>query len=193
MTVINMVGQPCPLPVIEAKKALRTAGAGESVSILVDNDLARQNLQKMAEGLGCQFAYETTAEGHILVTATPGAVCRPLAAETPELVVAIGRETMGSGDDDLGRTLMKSFIYALTELDTPPVHLLFFNGGVRLTTEGAATVDDLAALAAKGTAVSSCGACLNFYGLTEKLKVGSVTNMYAIVSAMGQAQKLINL
>ena len=194
MTKLDMTGKPCPIPVIEAKKALRTAVAGDSVAVLVDNDIARQNLQKMAEGLGYAFAFETAEGGNILATITVREECRLMTGEDHAgLVVAIGREVMGGGSDELGRTLMKSFIYSLTELDTPPEHLLFFNSGVSLTTEGSTALDDLTALSDKGVIINSCGACLNYFGLTEKVKVGGVTNMYAIAGTMAQAKKLINM
>jgi len=194
MTKLDMTGKPCPIPVIEAKKALRSTEAGDSVSVLVDNDIARQNLQKMAEGLGYAFKFEASGEKNILTTITVQEECRLMTDEDQAgLVVAIGREVMGGGSDELGLTLMKSFIYSLTELDTPPEHLLFFNSGVKLVIEGATTLDDLNALAAKGVIINSCGACLNYFGLTEKVKVGGVTNMYAIAGTMAQAKKLINM
>jgi selenium metabolism protein YedF len=88
---------------------------------------------------------------------------------------------------------MKGFIYSLTELDTPPETVLFFNSGVKLTTEGSNAIADLKKLETKGTVIASCGTCLDFYQLKEKLAVGSVTNMYAIVAAMSGAGRLINL
>jgi selenium metabolism protein YedF len=109
------------------------------------------------------------------------------------LVVAVGKNTMGTGNDELGAVLIKGFIYALTELDSPPETLLFFNSGVRLSTEGSNVIGDLKTLESKGTIIASCGTCLDFYQLKDKLAVGSVTNMYAIASAMGDAAKLINL
>lgn len=194
MSVINMIGQPCPMPVIEAKKALRLAGPGQSVSLLVDNDLARRNLEKMAVGRGCGFSHQPAEGGNILVSITAGSAGRLDAASGASgLVVAVGRQGLGAGSDELGQMLMKSFIHSLTELDAGPEHLLFFNGGVLLATEGSTAVDDLAALAEKGCVIASCGACLNYYGLAEKLKIGAVTNMYAIVETMAQAGKLISL
>lgn len=193
MNQINMLGQPCPIPVIEAKKALKGLAPGESISILVDNDVARQNLAKMAQGLGHGISHQVTGEGHILVSITTALECRPQSSDDSGLVVAIGRAVLGAGNDELGAVLMKSFIYSLTELESPPEHLLFFNGGVHLSVEGSTALDDLNDLAAKGTLINSCGACLNHYGLTEKLKVGSITNMFAIVNTLAQAKKLINL
>ncbi|MDR0376698.1 MAG: sulfurtransferase-like selenium metabolism protein YedF [Spirochaetaceae bacterium] len=198
MDSINVLGKPCPIPVIEARKALRKAPAGEAVRILVDNDISRQNLEKMAGGLGCPSSFEKQEDGNILVTIinTPAAGPAP-ATSSPGgsggLVVAIGKNTMGQGSDELGAVLIKAFIYSLTELDTPPETLLFFNSGVNLTTQGSAAIADLQKLESRGTTISSCGTCLDFYGLKEKLAIGTVTNMYAIVTAMGEAGRLINL
>jgi selenium metabolism protein YedF len=199
MEVINVLGKPCPIPVIEAKKALRKAAAGEMVRVLVDNDVSRQNLEKMAAGLRFASAFEVQSDGNILVSITAGAAAAAAAAPAAlagggqGLVAAIGKNTMGAGDDELGAMLLKSFIYSLTELDTPPETLLFFNSGVRLTTEGSNVIGDLKTLEARGTIISSCGTCLDFYKLRDKLAVGNITNMYAIASAMADAAKVINL
>lgn len=194
MKPIDMRGKPCPIPVIEAKKMLANAAAGSDVSLLVDNVIARQNLQKLAEGLGHAFRHEATPDGNILVTFTLRDACGPVDLDAGTgLVVAIGSDRMGRGDDKLGGTLMKSFIFSLTELDIPPEHVLFFNAGVHLACEGSAVREDLAALADKGVFINSCGACLNFYGKTEEVRVGGVTNMYAILGTMSQARRLINL
>ncbi len=192
MTFLDMVGKPCPIPVIEAKRALAKAAPGDRVEILVDNDIARQNLEKMARGLGHLFGYEAK-DGNILVSLTLGDGCRLTPDDGEGLVLAIGRDCMGGASEELGRMLMKSFIYSLTELDTPPEQLLFFNGGVFLTTEGSAALDDLKTLTDKGAQIASCGACLNYYKLEGKLAIGQVTNMYAIVSGMAQAKRLINI
>ena len=202
MDIINVTGKPCPIPVIEAKKALRKAAAGEQVRVLVDNDISRQNLEKMAVGMGLPCSHEKQSDGNILVTIT-AAGALPLAAgaatgtggtgSSGGLAVAIGQNTMGAGSDELGAILIKAFIFSLTELDTPPETLLFFNSGVKLTTEGSNVIADLKTLESKGTIISSCGTCLDFYKLKEKLAVGNVTNMYAIASAMAEAGRLINL
>ncbi|MDR2257726.1 MAG: sulfurtransferase-like selenium metabolism protein YedF [Treponema sp.] len=200
MELINVLGKPCPIPVIEAKKALRKAAPGETVRVLVDNDVSRQNLEKMAAGLGYPSAFEVQGDGNILVSITAAVAASPAATAAAALpgggrglVAAIGKNTMGAGDDELGAILIKGFIYSLTELDTPPETLLFFNSGVRLTTEGSNVINDLKTLEAKGAIISSCGTCLDFYRIKDKLAVGNVTNMYAIASAMADAAKVINL
>ncbi|MDR2370729.1 MAG: sulfurtransferase-like selenium metabolism protein YedF [Treponema sp.] len=199
MEIINALGKPCPIPVIEAKKALRKAAPGETVRVLVDNDISRQNLEKMAKGSGCASSFETQADGNILVSISvaEGAGAGTAEAAPPirdeGLAVAFSKNTMGTGDDALGAILVKAFIYSLTELDNPPETLLFFNSGVRLTIEGSNALADLKTLESKGTIISSCGTCLDFYKVKDKLAIGNVTNMYAIASAMGSAGKLINI
>ena len=106
-------------------------------------------------------------------------------------MVAVDTDAMGRGSDELGRTLMKGFLFALGQLPQPPKTLLFYNGGAHLTCEGSASLEDLRALAEKGTEILTCGTCLNYYGLTEKLAVGGVTNMYAIVETLANAGKVI--
>jgi selenium metabolism protein YedF len=195
MTAVDMLGQPCPLPVIAAKKALRAARPGDLITILVDNDIAVQNLAKMALALGHEFKSSRKDQNfEAVITVREGSRPESEAEAAPGgLAVAISRNTMGQGDDTLGQKLLAAFIFSLTELDTAPEYLLFFNGGIFLTTEGSPCLKDLQTLAGRGTVISTCGACLDFYQRKDKLAVGAVTNMYAIASTMGQARRLINI
>jgi selenium metabolism protein YedF len=192
MTTFDMLGQPCPLPVIQAKKALREAAEGQSVTILVDNEIAAQNLGKLAKGLGLAVNAEAKGKKSFEVTIVAGPKISSPAIEGG-LVVAVSQGALGQGDEALGKNLLKAFLFSLTEAEPQPEYLLFFNGGAFLTCEGSDSLKDLAALADRGTIIGTCGACLDFYGLKEKLKVGAPTNMYAIVAAMSQAKRLINV
>ena len=109
------------------------------------------------------------------------------------VVVAIGSSEMGNGDPKLGKILMKSFLYSLTQLDALPQTVLFFNGGVRMTTEGSESIEDLKALEAQGVEILSCGTCLDFYGLKDKLRVGGITNMYVIAQTMAEAGNVVKI
>jgi selenium metabolism protein YedF len=190
MAILNQVGQPCPLPVINAKKALRDTPEGQTVTIIVDNDIAVQNLAKMAVGLGHASTVQSQgANFEVIITAGQ--------KSAPELdaglVVAIGRSQLGHGDEKLGQNLMKAFIFSLTEIEPRPESLLFFNGGAFLTTQGSDSLKDLQTLADRGVVIGTCGACLDYYKLKDKLAIGAVTNMFAIASSMGQAKRLINI
>ena len=108
-----------------------------------------------------------------------------------DTVVAIASATMGDGSEELGKTLLKAFVFALTQQDKLPKTILFYNGGAALSCEGSAMLEDLKALEAQGVEILTCGTCLNFYGLTEKLAVGSVTNMYTIAEKLTQAGNVV--
>lgn len=195
MKKINALGKPCPIPVIEAKKAIRELNkAGGTIEITVDNEVSVKNIEKMAVGLGLKTISQKYKNDELTVEITVPKHLDQLnsASSDNELVIAFGRKTMGDGDADLGAMLLKSYIYSLTELDTPPEHLLFFNSGAFLTNQGSNTLKDLQVLLEKGTQISTCGACLDFYEIKETIAIGEITTMYGITEVMAQAKKVIN-
>ena len=148
-------GKQCPLPVIEAKKALEASAPGEKVEVVVDNEIAVQNLSKMADHNGLAVCSEKT------------------------------------GDEVLGKLLMKGFVFALTQQDMLPETILLYNSGAFLSCEGSDNLEDLKTLEAQGVEILTCGTCLNHYGLAEKRQVGGVTNMYEIVEKMTKASVVV--
>ena len=98
---------------------------------------------------------------------------------------------MGRGSEELGRTLMKGFLFAVGQLPQLPKTILFYNGGAHLTVEGSPVLEDLKKLEAQGVEILTCGTCLNYYGITEKLAVGGVTNMYVIAEKMLNAGNVV--
>ena len=117
------------------------------------------------------------------------AACIPDARDNT--VIVISSDRMGEGEEELGKVLIKGYIYALTQLETLPKTILFYNKGAYLTCEGSASLEDLKSLEAQGVEIFTCGTCLNYYGLSEKLQVGSVTNMYVIADTMAKAGKVV--
>ena len=112
-------------------------------------------------------------------------------AAQKKTVVVISADHMGEGDEELGRILIKGFIFALTQQEHLPSTILFYNGGARLTCEDSASLEDLKNLASLGVEILTCGTCLNHYGLTDKLAVGDVTNMYVITEKQMQADLIL--
>ena len=212
---VDAVGDVCPIPIVKTKNAIRTLnGADGTIVTSVDNEIAVQNLTKMARQLGYGVSSEKTAENRYQVTLTVGAGNAPSepevavsadsdAAEAPSepavcipdarknTVVVIASDVMGGGDDALGAVLMKAFIFALSQQETLPRTILFYNGGARLTCEESPALEDLKSLEAQGVEILTCGTCLNHYNLTDQLKVGTVTNMYAIVEKQAQADLIL--
>lgn len=259
---VDALGDQCPIPVVKAKKVLDASERGDVVEVHVDNEIAVQNLTKLARSRQCTSQSEKLGEKHFTVKITvqrqaeaasaqrmadeeaaqqhadgagqgaashgqgatshgqgaadagqvpasrgqgaadagQGAANCGHEAARPQAccpdardhsIVVISSAVMGQGDDELGKVLMKGFIYALSQLETLPEKILFYNGGVTLTTEGSDSLTDLKEMEAQGVKIYSCGTCLNYYGLSERLKVGEVTNMYSIAEAMAEASKII--
>ncbi len=198
---VNAMGEQCPIPVVKATKALREMTEPGTVEVLVDNEIAVQNLTRLGASQGCAVQAEKRGEEaysvRILVQNVPvgGAAAETPAVCIPDarsgLVVAVSSGYMGQGDDELGAVLMKGFLFALGQLPELPRTVLFYNGGAHLTVEGSASLEDLKTLEAQGVEILTCGTCLNFYGLTDKLAVGGVTNMYTIVEKLAGAARII--
>lgn len=108
-------------------------------------------------------------------------------------VILITSDKFGTGDDKLGTALMKSYLYALTENDVKPAKMFFINSGVKLTSSGTDVLESLNALKNSGVKIYSCGTCLDFYGLKEKLLIGEITNMYSIVENTNIASNVIKI
>ena len=191
---IDARGLACPLPVINAKKAAQEMQGGV-LTVLVDNEIAVQNLQKFARQKGYAAAGEKKGarEYAVMIQLSPDAALESCAPDMRKhgMVVVLSANIMGSGDERLGKALMKAFVFALTKQDQLPDTILCYNSGANLTCEGADTLVDLKSLAAEGVTILTCGTCLDFYGLKEKLAVGGVTNMYDIVERMETARLIV--
>lgn len=199
---IDCKGMACPLPVVNAKKAAEELRGGDVLVVLVDNGIAVQNLTRFGEHKGFSVSAEKKSEKEFAVTMhiTNETVQQTVQEEivTCEtdtrrkgMLVVLSANTMGNGDPKLGTSLMKAFVFALTKQDQLPDTVLCYNTGAYLTCEGADTLEDLKQLESEGVTVLTCGTCLDFYGLKEKLAVGSVTNMYDIVERMENAAQII--
>jgi len=192
MIKVNAIGDTCPIPVIKTKKAITEAAGQGTIEVLVDNEIAVQNVTKMAESEGGKVTSEKVAEKEYKITIELSGEAKASAEEAEEnLVVVISSDRMGSSNDALGKVLIKGFIFAVTQLERLPKTMLFYNGGATLTAEGSDSLEDLKHLEEQGVEILTCGTCLNYYNLSDKLQVGSVTNMYSIVEKMAGADKII--
>ena len=200
MIQVNAMGDACPIPVVKTLRALKELNGAGAVQTLVDNRVAVENLTRLAESKGCTIETEQLGEKEYRVTITVGedaelpenadGICT-VSAAADNTVVVVSADHMGEGDKTLGKILLKGFLFALTQQETLPKTILFYNGGAFVTCEGSASLEDLQKLAEQGVEILTCGTCLNHYGLTEKLRVGGVTNMYVIVEKQTQATKVI--
>ena len=199
---IDCKGMACPLPVVNAKKAAEELNSGDVLVVLVDNEIAVQNLTRFGEHKGFTVTAEKKSDKEYAVTmnitgnapqqaAQEETVACEMDSRRKGMLVVLSANTMGTGDPKLGTNLMKAFVFALTKQDQLPDTILCYNTGAYLTCEGADTLEDLKLLESEGVTVLTCGTCLDFYGLKEKLAVGGATNMYDIVERMENAAQII--
>lgn len=197
--IVDAVGDACPLPVVKASKALKELECGDVLEVHVDNETAVQNLSRLASGKGLRCETRKIGESYFSVMMEPDKDRTESGSERNaedakaqrSTVVAIGSDCMGNGDEELGKILMKGFIYALSQREELPQTILFYNSGARIPMKGAVSCEDLQCMEEQGTEILTCGTCLDFYGLTENLGVGSITNMYTIAEKLYDADKVI--
>ncbi len=208
MREIDVRHLSCPGPVLELRKLLE---AGEpSVRLHVADEMARTNVTRFAASRGAESSAEPAAAGGFLVTVHAGVfaplegsagdlpvMCDPVhAAEGPlnaqgPLVIQVGSEVMGTGEDELGALLLRSFFKSLSGLPRHPDTVIFYNRGVFLCCMGSPLLEELARLEAQGVEVIACGTCVNYFELKDRLAVGRVTDMLEIATRLSQAGSVI--
>ena len=190
---VNAIGQTCPIPVIMTKNALKEITDGV-IEVSIDNKISKENIEKFAKEMG--FSFNTKEENEVFYieiykTASKTLPKTSTSNQENNTIIVIASDKMGDGDAALGETLMKGFIYTLTEMETLPKAILFYNKGVFLTASNETTIKDLKILESRGVEILSCGACLNFYHLENNVSVGTITNMYNIIDKQMKASKVI--
>ena len=103
----------------------------------------------------------------------------------------LNSDQMGDGDPILGKKLMKSFLSELAKSDVAIDVIGCVNSAINLTTEGSDVLDSLDALLKKGARIASCGTCLDYHQMREKLSIGEIGTMDMTVAIMAQADKVI--
>lgn len=202
--VLDAMGKACPAPVIMTKKAIDGLPEAAVVETHVDNAIAVENLKRLASGIGAEVETEADGESHYVVRIKTGyanGAASDTLVKAPVLqfdacgpgktVLQLSADVMGAGNDELGKALMKAFVYAASQLDPLPDAVVCYNGGVRLTIPEADTFADLKAMEEAGVRIIVCGTCANFYGLTEKVAVGTISNMYDILQTLNEAGRII--
>ena len=195
--ILDARGLTCPLPVINTKKELEGVNIGENIEVIVDNEIAVQNLTKFANVQGFPVSSSKVSDDEFHVNISKGekaveeeeVICEP--DKKDNFVIVISSDKMGEGNEVLGHKLLKAFIFAVTKQDKLPKTMLFYNMGAHMTCEGSEVLEDLKLLESEGVEIMTCGTCLDFYGIKEKLCVGTVTNMYDIAETMEKASKII--
>lgn len=193
--VLDARGLACPQPVLMTKAELEKIEEGV-ITVLVDNKGSSINVKNFCEANGHTV---TVAEkdGYFQIEVAKGYECS-IAEAAPEskdenIVVFISSEGVGSEDIELGKILMKGFIGNLKNMETLPKTVIFVNNSVKMLTHNEATIPLVKELTELGVEVLACGTCLDFYGITDELQVGNVTDAFTVADRMFKADKVVRL
>lgn len=200
LKLVNATGLACPQPVVLAKRAIESH---EQVMVIVDNDTAMENVQRLGTKLGCDVKTEKKDDCtyKIQLTRKTGAFlakeefvpsCNAMPAVSGPFVIVISEDKMGRGNDELGSVLIRAFLHTICLEKAKPDVMIFYNTGVKLTIQGSEVQDDLKELAAAGVEILVCGTCLNYFEIKDQLGVGVVSNMYNIAGTMSRASRIIS-
>lgn len=200
MKTIDAKGKLCPTPLIMTKKALNEIAGDESLEVLIDNETSMKNVTRFLEDNGLKVQTEKRENVfHIFVNKT-GVIpesakvedyCEVDLPKTSNLVIAIQRNRLGDGAEELGTLLIKAFINTLPEVTVKAKTLVFLNSGIFLSISDSPVLDSLKKLENSGTEILVCGACLDYYQKKDDLAVGKVSNMYDILERLSQASHVI--
>ncbi len=199
MNTVDARGMVCPKPLILTKKALNELPPGGRMTLLVDNDTSRQNVERFCKDNG--VAVSLSQEGAVFtltmtklhkeaIAGDEKAYCGPDVPRKPHVIV-FSSDTMGSGPPELGAVLLKAFVNTIKDVTPLPSHLVFYNAGVHLAVEGSALIEPLAELQSMGIAILACGTCLDYFNVKDKLRVGAVSNMYTILETLSNAGSVV--
>ena len=198
--VLDCCGLACPQPVIKTKEALES-GAGQLL-VIVDNEASRDNVTRFARSRGCEVSVADAGRDRFELRVRAGAGVEAAEFDDSEyacplpsgsnLVYVISADTMGRGSEELGWALLQTYIQTIEQVDPLPRKILFYNSGVKLVTAQSGALDALRRLREKGVEILACGTCLDFFKLKSEIQIGQISNMYDIMSAMSEADKVVS-
>lgn len=189
---IDVRGLECPQPVVRTKKALDHLQEGV-LEVIVDNEAASKNLQRLAESSGCIISVKKEKDDFIVTIKKEETVNKQNKKKTEKITFFINSNSIGKGNDKLGYILTNSFFPTLVDTAPKPHTILFLNSGVKLVTKNSTVTDSLKLLEEEGTEILICGTCLDFFNLKDKVKVGKISNMFEIVDTLLNSDKVITI
>ena len=172
---------------------------GEAMTILVDNDTSRRNIERFLQENGATaqsveengvFTIQVIRERSDTSSTPIESYCTPR-METRHVIV-LRSSQMGVGPPELGEILLKALIHTIEVVSPLPAAVLIYNSGIHLVVEGSPLIDPLKSLEAKGVPILICGTCAEYFQVKDKIKVGTISNMYAILEAMTSAGHIIS-
>ena len=196
--IVDARGMVCPRPLIMTKTALIELAPGQSMTVIIDNETSKQNVERFLQDNGAASA-TTEKNGIYTLTITKGEsrLSHPdaeLYCEPPlnkSYAILFRNDKLGTGPDELCNILIKTFINTIKEVSPLPTALVFYTNGIHLTIEGSPVLAPLKDLERRGVSILVCGTCLDYFNKKADLRVGKVSNMFTILETLSGAWHVI--
>ncbi len=200
MHIVDARGLPCPQPVLKTKQALESISQGEEIQVLVDNEVSLKNVQKFVNFQGHQIVSISQKENYYIIqikktSSTSKEV--PISCELDQqkegqknLFLIITSNRIGE-EKELGKILMKGFFETMLVHELLPDRIFFMNKGVFLTTTEEEFVSVIKELEKKGVEIFTCGTCLKYFNLEDKLQVGHRAGTDLYLEAIFSFKKVV--
>lgn len=101
-------------------------------------------------------------------------------------VILVTTDRMGTGEAELGETVMETFFTLLKQREDLPRAVFLMNRGTFLLTEQSFVAPHLKELSEKGTPVLACKTCVDYYKLEDKMIAGEISGMNVFIELAAQ-------
>ena len=116
-----------------------------------------------------------------------------VSASFSSTVLLFTRDGVGSADTALQHALAAKYLGLLRAGDLVPAAICFYTEGVHLVVEGSPLLEPLAELGRAGCRLLVCTTCLEYYGLKDRVRVGTMCGMPDILDAQLRAARVITV
>jgi len=107
--------------------------------------------------------------------------------------IVINSNGMSNAEAELSTLLLKNYLNLISDEELYPNAILIYGQGVKTVIEGSPFLEILEKLELKGVNLIVCKTCLNFYELTDKLRVGKIGTMADIIHYQWNVDKVITI
>ena len=192
MQKINAMGKLCPEPVIMTKAEIEK-GASE-LEILVDNDIAVSNVTRLLNNKGFDVKLtrsDSSNERKLTAKKVASGEVESASKRDELLAILVAHDVLGGNDKELGEVLMKAFLGCISKLSRRPAVMAFMNEGVKLVLPESSACEYIKDLEKSGTKILVCGTCTTHFDITNKIAVGTISNMFEIMEMITGADNTL--
>ena len=201
--LVDCRGMVCPQPLVETRREIKKSNPGEAITVVVDNSTSLKNILRFLEDNGVECVVKQEAESSSITFNVPLQMTQPDkraeeycdVSPKPDVnsgfIVLLNSATMGKGNDELGKSLMKGFLSTLLELKATPTEIICYNSAVTLALKSSDTAATLQQISERGVKITLCGTCVDFYNLRDDLAVGQISNMLYIAQRLSSGVRII--